>query len=276
MTARLVVLWRVPWVCSEQQRPGPVCSQRTCLVSREDCLTGEPAMWYSDQSAARDITLSLRSRRDNKSGMRSKKREGRREMRVALEIRTSLRPEIPGTTPEGEARSKKEGREEEREPDNPDQSAARGVRSREERKSKQRKNRRDSEAGNRKGTRRQNTEEARREKSGRRKNKERHRSRSQGLGGNKGKRKAERYWQSGPVCGQKARYLVKGETRKNHTKKDGARNQENVNTLTESDTYEKRHRQEDLIRSPFGSSPSRFKQLVATLTSSGGECQLQV
>ena len=26
----------------------------------------------------------------------------------------------------------------------------------------------------------------------------------------------------------------------------------------------------------FGSSPSRFKQLVATLTSSGGECQLQV
>ena len=27
---------------------------------------------------------------------------------------------------------------------------------------------------------------------------------------------------------------------------------------------------------PFGSSPSRFKQLVATLTSSGGECQLQV
>ena len=30
------------------------------------------------------------------------------------------------------------------------------------------------------------------------------------------------------------------------------------------------------IRSHFGSSPSRFKQLVATLTSSGGECQLQV
>ena len=29
-------------------------------------------------------------------------------------------------------------------------------------------------------------------------------------------------------------------------------------------------------RSRFGSSPSRFKQLVATLTSSGGECQLQV
>ena len=71
---------------------------------------------------------------------------------MVLEIRTSLRPERPDTTPEGEARSKKEGeREEEREPDNPVQSAARGVRSREERKSKQRKNRRDSEAGNRKG-----------------------------------------------------------------------------------------------------------------------------
>jgi len=44
--------------------------------------------------------------------MREVKREGRREMRVALEIRTSLRPERPGTTPEGEARSKKEGERE--------------------------------------------------------------------------------------------------------------------------------------------------------------------
>ena len=31
---------------------------------------------------------------------------------MALEIRTSLRPERPGTTPEGEARSKKEGERE--------------------------------------------------------------------------------------------------------------------------------------------------------------------
>ena len=31
-----------------------------------------------------------------------------------------------------------------------------------------------------------------------------------------------------------------------------------------------------LLTVAFGSSPSRFKQLVATLTSSGGECQLQV
>ena len=76
----------------------------------EDCLTGSQQCDTPDQSAARNITLSLRSRRENKSGMREVK-ERRKEMRVALEIRTSLRPERPGTTPEGEARSKQKGKE---------------------------------------------------------------------------------------------------------------------------------------------------------------------
>ena len=53
-----------------------------------------------DQSAARGTTLKLRFRRAIKTGMRKVQEEGKEEMRVA-EIRTNLRPERPGTTPEG-------------------------------------------------------------------------------------------------------------------------------------------------------------------------------
>ena len=94
-----------------------------------------------DQSAARNITLSLRSRRDNKSGMREVKERrkegneggaGNPDQSAARKTRHNTR----GWSKKQKRRGKGERRSES--PDNPDQSAARGVRSREERKSKQR------------------------------------------------------------------------------------------------------------------------------------------
>ena len=146
-----------------------------------------------DQSAARGTTLKLRFRRAIKTGMRKVQEEGKEEMRVALEIRTSLRPERPGTTPVDKAGSETEGERGRRKesPDNPDQSAAEeseaGGRERPERQ-----DRRDKEAGQRKGTH-QIEKAKRREGDGRQKERERQRSQSPGPGGNRGNRKAERY-----------------------------------------------------------------------------------
>ena len=75
-----------------------------------------------DQSAARGTTLKLMFRRAIKTGMRKVPEEGKEEMRVALEIRTSLRPERLGTIPEG-YKKQRERRDERKSKstDNPDQ-----------------------------------------------------------------------------------------------------------------------------------------------------------
>ena len=93
-------------------------------------------------------------------------------MRVALEIRTSLRPERPGTTPEGEAGSKTEGERERggaralttRTSLRPEESEAKkGPESKEGTRETQRGGKQERD------TKSQNTEEPRREKSERRK-----------------------------------------------------------------------------------------------------------
>ena len=121
-----------------------------------------------------------------------------------------------------EAKKKGKGERRSESPDNPDQSAARGVRSREERKSKQRKNRRDSEAGNRKGTRDAKTQR----KQGERRAGDERIGRDNEVdlrdqGATRGNEKRRGTDSPDQSAARKARYLVKGETRKNHTKKTG-------------------------------------------------------
>ena len=74
-----------------------------------------------DQSAARGTTLKLMFRRAIKI-VRKVPEEGKEEMRVALEIRTSQRPERLGTIPEG-YKKQRERRDERKSKstDNPDQ-----------------------------------------------------------------------------------------------------------------------------------------------------------
>ena len=106
-----------------------------------------------DQSAARGTTLELMFRRAKKTGKGKSRWKERRKKRVALEIRTSLRPERPGTTPE---RDKKTEREQGREGTEREQTTRTRKRTetRERKQQTQTKKGRQKHHKNKKGTRR--------------------------------------------------------------------------------------------------------------------------
>jgi hypothetical protein len=77
--------------------------------------------------------------------------ERKEEVRVALEIRTSLRPERPGTTPEGDKKQRESSERERKRTDNPDQKT---DRNKGEEKANPNKKERQKHQQNKKGTRR--------------------------------------------------------------------------------------------------------------------------
>ena len=91
---------------SELQRnsPGPVCGQRQCWVGR---IVRNQRSETPDQSAARSTTLEQCWMTKNEKASPGREAEEKKEgSEVALEIRTCLRPERPGTTPESNVRQR--------------------------------------------------------------------------------------------------------------------------------------------------------------------------